>query len=355
MQKHIKGSKMSKSRLSFAKRIAIIIAIFVFAALIVLTSVFLGLYYAPGDATSFRTVGYVTAQAVSSLGGVDDLHYDGVSHIIYSSVIVDEGATKLFFDDHFDRNMSLLSDYRSAYPDKKIMLSLAGGGFCKRLRTPQSRAAVIAELKSVVGRYDIDGLDVNWEYPNRSTAGRAHCIHDAADLTAFMSELRQAFGGDFILSIALSGSITFMNDLQNRKLAKILDFVNVMTYDLGMINHCGYGETAFAMFNAYLNGYKKSQLNLGLPFYERCKQAEYDYLEYDELAALLEQGKIEMHIRKDSSYGIYNGHRLSFDTREQLMRKVRLVKERRYGGVFCWHLGYNFDGSLMREARELLN
>lgn len=59
--------------------------------------------------------------------------------------------------------------------------------------------------------------------------------------------------------------------------------------------------------------------------------------------------------KKDSSYGIYEGCRLSFDTREQLMRKVRLVKERRYGGVFCWHMGCNLDGSLMREAREILD
>lgn len=289
---------MSKSRASFAKRLTIILLLAAAVTPILLTAVFLGLYYSPGDATCFRTVGYVTAESLAALNDVEQLRYDGLTHIIYAFANLNDEGDVLSVNEDFDRSMTLLSDYRKIHPNIKIMLSLAGDGFCKNMRMAHSRAAVIAELECIVAQYGLDGLDVDWEYPKRSTLGRAHCSHDAADLTAFMSELRQTFGNDFILSIAMSGSITFMNDLQNRKLAEILDFVNVMTYDLGIRDHCGYTETAFAMFNGYLNGYKKSQLNLGLPFYERCKQADHDYMGYDDLAALIEQGKIEMHVKK---------------------------------------------------------
>lgn len=346
---------MSKSRVSNAKRLAIGLALAAAIAVIVLASVFLGLYYVPGDADSFRTVGYVTGEALATLNDVSQLKYDGLTHIIYAFANVNDEGSPFSVSEYFDKGMSLLVEYKKARPDLKLMLSVAGDGFCKNMRTSSSRAEVIAQLSRVVEHYGLDGLDVDWEYPNRSTMGRAHCSHDAADLTAFMSDLRREFGENFILSMAISGSIIFMNELQNRKLAATVDFVNVMTYDLGIRNHCGYGETAFAMFNAYLGGYKKSQLNLGLPLYERCSQAEYDYIEYDRLTQLIEQGKIEMHVKKDSSYGVFEGHRLSFDTREQLMRKVELVKTRRYGGVFCWHMGCNLDGSLMREARGILD
>ena len=336
------------------KKIALICVAAALVAGVILGSVFLGLYFAHEPISEYRNVGYIMASTVNNAADVEDLPLHDLTHIIFGFVCINDGSAEPTISEADDRALAALHTYASAHPSVKLMISLNGNGFCYVSRTAERRKAYIQNLKPLVEKYGISGIDADWEYPKRNTNGYRHCIHDGQDYAALMEDIRAEFGKDFALSIALCGSVTFMNDINNRRMAKTLDFVNVMTYDLGLTNHCGYTETASSMFNAYLAGYKKSQLDLGLPFYERCKDKEYDYKEFDELMSMIENGEIEVKKTYEYCYAKYQGHRLSFDTREYLMRKVRLVKKRGYGGVFCWHLGCNADGSLMREARQIL-
>ena len=336
------------------KKTVVICVVCLLAAGIILCSVFLGLYFAHDEVESYRSAGYIMTSTVNGARDAEELPLSDLTHIIFGFVCVNDNSVIPTISEADEKALSTLRDYKVAHPSVKLMISLNGNGFCYVSRTPQRRRELAENLKPIIQNYDIDGIDVDWEYPMRNTNGYKHCVHDAADYAALMETFRETYGADFELSIALSGSVTFMNDLNNRRMAKTLDFVNVMTYDLGLRNHCGYTEPASSMFNAYLAGYKKSQLNLGLPFYERCNDKEYDYKEFDELTAMIERGEIFYKSTYEYGYADYQGHRLSFDSREYLMRKVELVKRRGYGGVFCWHLGANMDGSLMREARRIL-
>ena len=341
--------------MSKGKKIFVICFAAIFGGGAILCALFLGLYFAHDPVDSYRSVGYILASTVNGADSVDSLPLADLTHIIFGFVSVNDESVVPTITEEDASALERLSGYVKAHPSVKLMVSLNGNGFCYVCRTAQRRRDFVQNLKPIVEKYGITGVDVDWEYPRRNTNGYKHCAHDPADYAALMEALREEFGGDFALSVALSGSVTFMNDLNNRRMAKTLDFVNVMTYDLGLTNHCGYTETATAMFNAYLAGYRKEQLNLGLPFYERCKDKEFDYIEFDELTEMIARGDIEVKKTREYCYAKYEGHRLSFDTREYLMRKVEIVKKRGYGGVFCWHIGCNMDGSLMREARHILD
>lgn len=334
------------------KKIIAIVLASVFGAGIIIMAVFVGLYFTHEPVEEYRTVGYILGRTVNDSENMDAVP-STLTHVLFAFASVNDDPVPRLTEDDAKALEKLSAYMRENMPSAKLMLSINGTGMCNATRTSAKRAQLIAGLAELKEQYDLDGFDVDWEYPNRPS--NKHCIHDASDYAALLEDMREAFGKDTLLSIAMCGSITYMNDLNRARMAKTLDFVNVMTYDLSLRNHCKLSDTAMSMFNASLAGFKKSQLNLGLPFYERCKDADYDYKEYDELMQMIEDGEIKLQVKDDFCFANYEGHRLSFDDRDHLMKKVELVKKRGYGGVFCWHLGCNMDGSLMREAHDILS
>ncbi len=333
---------------AFAISMAVLLII-----LVILTGVFTGLYFEYEPVESYRIVGYAMHDIV---GHFDEIHMENYTHIIYGFVDLSANETEPKIDERSENALAATAQYIKDHNlSTKLMVSLGGGGISKFTRTEESRSIVVEYMRKLIDKYDLKGIDVDWEYPMRATGGNEYSMKDPKNYLALMTDFRTAFGKDIELSIALCGSITFMNDVLNAKMAKVLDFVNVMTYDMGLRDQCTFTETTASMYNAFLGGYKKSQLNFGLPFYSRCPDQGYDYFSYDQLVEMTENGTIKPVSSKNKTYALLDGHRLSFDTHDNLMRKVRHVKERGYGGVFCWYVNYNLDGSLMREANEILN
>lgn len=325
---------------------------------VVLTAVFVGLYFCHKPVESYRVVTYMDSNQANRL---EQRQLDKYTHIIYGWIDLTEDGPGLSegFEEGLQTTRRFLDDNNI---DAKLMLVMGGRGFCKYTRTAENRKIVVDFIRPFVEKYNIKGLDMDWEYPGRHTRdGQQICIHDARDYLSMAQTFRDEFQDieGFTLSIAMSGSITYQNDLPMRKFAKVLDFVNVMTYDLSIPNHCSYIDTKASMFNAYLGGFPREKLNMGLPLYSRSKSEKHEdegnYMSYDTITEMIAKGEIVVKGNKNYSYAIYKGYKMYFDTYDQIMRKVRHVKERGYGGVFSWYSEYNLDGSVMADANAILN
>ena len=338
----------------FNKKAFIISVAVLVAVIVILGTVFTTLYFIkePMPEEGMRSVAYITA------GNCNDeditlLDFNKTTHVIYGFSYIDANTHLPFIREDDKAGLEKLSSHlRQNYPSVKFMLSIGGGeggGFCEATNTYERREAFIKELDVLCNEYDFDGIDVDWEYPGfKYLPNNRYCSTCKSDHASLMEQMREYFKDAKILSIAMSGSITLMNDLKNLRLRKVLDFVNVMTYDLSPRNHSTYSDTASAMYNAYLAGYDKRQLNLGLPFYARySKEPEYDFMEFDTIQDLIAQGKAKFVQKSNFSYAIYDGRRLSIDTELQIEKKVKLAVDRGYGGVFCWNIGCDFNGTLM--------
>ncbi len=355
---------MSKSKAKFNKKAFAIAMISLFAAFIVISSVFLGLYLAkePPLDEGMRSIQYVMANTIADATDLNELDFSTSTHIIYAFIYVDKDTLLPHVSEADRENLSRLSAHlRSNYPNVKFMLSIASGGgnregFCEATRTQERRDAFVKELAKIDEEFGFDGFDVDWEYPGFKYGNITYCNHCGDDHAALMETMRKQFEDKKILSAAVSGSVVLLHHLKNMRLAKVLDFANIMCYDLGEKNHAAFSAVGSAMFNAYLVGYHKRQLNLGLPFYGRYndENGEVVYYDYDVYKALEKEGKLKIVSRNDYSYAMIDGHRLSLDSDEQLFKKARYAVERGYGGVFCWHMGCNLDGSLMREIYKIL-
>jgi len=165
----------------------------------------------------------------------------------------------------------------------KAVLSVGGwgaGGFSPAVKTPESREIFASTLMDIVNEFGFDGIDMDWEYPGDDMAGIEASPDDRVNYTFFMELLREKLGPDKILSMAAGGMQSAIDNLELDKLMKVMNFVNLMTYDMCPWDRVNYhtalyksdvnnnaGDTVAGMYEKA--GVKRSELVLGAAFYAR--------------------------------------------------------------------------------------
>ncbi len=139
-------------------------------------------------------------------------------------------------------NFAALTALRKENPHLTILVSVGGwtwsGGFSDAALTPASRAPFIDSVAAFITRYDLDGLDVDWEYPGMSGAGNTFRPEDKQTYTLLLKELRHRFDTlagtlhhPLYLTIAAGASKEFLEHTEMSEVAKYVDTVNLMAYD----------------------------------------------------------------------------------------------------------------------------
>ncbi len=338
------------------KRIIIIIACILLIAALVLTAAFLGiLFYKPLLDEPVRVIAYFTSGSANI--NLDTYDFAHITHLIYAFAHIDGTSLKVYIEN--EDGLRRLSHYlKSSFPQVKLMLSIAtsavNDGMCVATHTPTSRANIVTQCRKLMDEYDLVGFDIDWEYPTYSVNDAQRCRNCASDHASLLEDMRHGLPEGTVLSFAGAGAKAIADGYENIRLKKVVNFVNVMLYDMGMKRHSSLSDSRSVMFHYQLAGYGKNQLNWGLPFYGRCENSECDYLTYAQIEELIETGQAKLIQKKDYSHAVYNGNLISFYTKTQIMRKAKYVEKYGYGGVFCWHLSCDKDNELMTALWQIL-
>lgn len=132
-------------------------------------------------------------------------------------------------------NLHLLPTFRSWNPNIKIVLSVGGwgaGGFSEMAMTAAGRDSFAASCLQVVEQHGLDGIDIDWEYPCNDQAGIGADPADKENFTLLLQALRDHLGPRRIVSIAAGAGEYFVRDTQMDRVAQIVDYVQLMTYDM---------------------------------------------------------------------------------------------------------------------------
>ena len=114
--------------------------------------------------------------------------------------------------------------------------------FSSNVASAENRTAFVQTVTDLVTNYSLDGLDFDWEYPNKDGVGcNVRSTSDSANFLSFLQELRQhpvAAPGKLVLSAATS-IVPFAGDdatgtpMTNvSAFADVLDWIEVMNYDV---------------------------------------------------------------------------------------------------------------------------
>jgi chitinase len=102
----------------------------------------------------------------------------------------------------------------------------------------RSRRRFIDSVVMFIRRHELDGLDVDWEYPAQVGAGNRFRREDKRNYTLLFQELRKRLDKEekrldrhLFLTAATGASGTLLEHTEMGKVQKYLDTVNLMAYD----------------------------------------------------------------------------------------------------------------------------
>jgi chitinase len=160
-----------------------------------------------------------------------------LTHIIYSFTNVIDGEMKFRNEEAAGPKIEALVKQKERNSDLKVMIACGGwgaDGFSDMALTEESRTKFINSAAEFIKKYQLDGMDMDWEYPGISGAGTMARSEDTQNFTALMKGLREmldTFDSPKVLTFASAGWKRYYDFVDMDEVMKYADYTNVMTYD----------------------------------------------------------------------------------------------------------------------------
>ncbi|MBD2753260.1 glycoside hydrolase family 18 protein [Spirosoma validum] len=310
----------------------------------------------------------------------DKIAAEKLTHINYAFVDIKNNRAWLHNLATDSTNFRKLNNLKLRNPDLKILISIGGWAwsenFSDAVLSDTSRVAFAASAVDIVREYQLDGIDIDWEYPGMKGEDNVFRPEDKENFTLMFKALReqlntlkQQTGKNYYVTTALPGFEKIFTHTDMAQAQQYLDYINVMSYD-----HFTGGPLAGHHTNLYASGkvdneqsgdravklYKEAgvpadKLVLGIAFYGRAWQLQNDDPKtLPRSIVKVERGGGYTFIkdslltnpayernwdRKAKAPYLYNASLkrfVSYDDEQSVKEKCRYVKKKGLAGVMFW-------------------
>ncbi|GAB2571050.1 glycoside hydrolase family 18 protein [Gracilibacillus alcaliphilus] len=183
-----------------------------------------------------KIIGYVGDSDLPNLREEDALKLTHIN-IAFGHVKNDEISI-----DHL-KHLHQLEKIKAFNPKLTILLSVGGwsaGGFSEAASTAAGRQKMAESAVRIVREYkELDGIDLDWEYPCYGEAGIESSPDDKENFTYLLKQiweeldaLQQETGKYALLTIATGADQYYIDGTEMDKIEQYLDYVQLMTYDM---------------------------------------------------------------------------------------------------------------------------
>jgi GH18 family chitinase len=211
--------------------------------------------------------------------------------------------------------------------DVKVLIAVGGWGWDKEFETlaadPAIREKLARRVAEFCATYQLDGVDIDWEYPN---AG-ASAAHFAALAIAF----RSALPAGALVTAAVLADATDAEGISTDAVGH-LDFINLMAYDGPRTDHSSFAMAERSIATWLARGIEPEKLVLGVPFYARPGGAIYRTLLANDPATA------------SGDRILFKGVEQNYNGPATIRRKTELALQLA-GGIMIWELSQDARGS----------
>ena len=196
----------------------------------------------PGEPKKNKPVIIAYVGGFRGLADIDSLNPKKLSHINYAFVDVKDNRAWLHNLATDTINFSMLNALKKQNKDLKILISLGGWTWSKNFSdavlTDTSTHAFAYSCIDIVAKYGLDGVDIDWEYPDLIGDNNKFRPEDKQGYTLLFKELRQGLDSlkkitrkTYLVTTAVGGSQDFIDHTEMDKVQQYTDFINLMAYD----------------------------------------------------------------------------------------------------------------------------
>lgn len=227
----------------------------------------------------FKVVAYYSGDLFNE--PVEKLQTDKLTHIMYSFVIPKVDGTL-----HDLKNSRQLEELvAKAHKDgAEVFISLGGWSyegnalepvFKELASTEEKRSVFIKNICDMVDEYDLDGVELDWEHPNKSTAEIYEKLvlemSDALNLKG--KELTAALNGSWYEDWAAEDTSVITEKALER-----FSFINVMAYDMNNAEHSPIWFFENSITYWLNRGLPPEKIVMGIPLYAKPSWKQYRHL-----------------------------------------------------------------------------
>jgi len=259
---------------------------------------------------------------------VDSIPYGQLTHINYSFLTPKSDGTFNPINNAWKLQQIIAT---ARQHNVRVSIAVGGWGWDKQFEelaaNPESRSAFVKNLAGFVHEYQLDGADIDWEYPN---AGQP-----SQNFLALIRELRAAMPYKLLTTAVVSYGDDNGIGIPTESFDS-LDFVNVMTY--GGPDHGTMEQFKDGLEYWSVRGLPKEKIVMGMPFYSHVKESSAEGITY---AKLVQNDPTAAQVDEFDYYGmtqIYNGI-------PTIQAKTNIAMQQA-SGVMFWALDHDTQGEL---------
>ena len=336
----------------------------------------------------YKIVAYVAGWGNIDLAEID---HSKLTHINYAFANINKGKAVMELDVD-SANLATLVSFRETNKDLKILLSVGGWAwsdwFSDVALTVSSREIFAESIIELIKMHDLDGVDMDWEYPGQRAEDNVFRPVDRDNFTLMLKELREKLDklgeetGDrqYLLTIASGSDQNYFNHTNLGEAHRYLDFINVMTYDFynGWISQTGHhanlfpsedekfgGNSVIQTVERHLTaGVPHGKLILGIPFYGRIWEGVHAtanglyqpagtggmIIPYNKIVRLDTNNWVSLWDQSASAPYLWNPESqvfISYETPGSIGLKVDYIKDYGLGGAMFWEYSNDHEQQLL--------
>ena len=247
-------------------------------------------------------------------------------------------------------------------PDLKIMLSIGGwgaGNFSEMAADDTNRKNFCKNCLAAVEEFGLAGIDLDWEYPTSSSGGISSSPNDTKNFTLLVKELREVLGEDRLLTMASSSSAKYVDF---KSAIQYMDFVNIMTYDMGDPPKHNAALYPSSMSSRSCQesvrfhrekGVPLNKIVLGMPFYGHGNESDVpESVDFRDLKKYLEKFTEKWDDTAKVPYLVNSDGKmvLTFDNEKSIGLKADFVKAQKLRGAMYWNIEADDDNWTLSKA-----
>ncbi|NER12844.1 hypothetical protein GWK08_05290 [Leptobacterium flavescens] len=187
----------------------------------------------------YKIIGYVAGGRLDA--NPQSVDAKKLTHINYAFADIRDGKVSEIAESDA-KNLKYLNSLKADNSKLKILISVGGwtlsGGFSDAALTPESREIFANSCLDYLKRHQLDGIDLDWEYPGQVGAGNTFREEDKENFTTVLGLLREKLDSlgkkdkqHYLLTIATGANQAYIDHVEMDKIHAYLDFINIMTYD----------------------------------------------------------------------------------------------------------------------------
>ena len=291
------------------------------------------------------------------------------THLVYAHAGFNEACDGLVIPNL--AKLKQLTGLKKENPELKVEISVASSrrdGFSEMAADKKKRKAFAASVRAVLDSLDLDGVNLDWEFPGTENGGHTATPADSRNYVKVVKDIRKAIGKKKEISFY---SFNTGDYIDFKGMVPYVDHVYVSGYNLSVPQE---GKPAWHQSPLYPSaklgqwsvsgaverhlglGVPREKLLIGIPFYGRGKSPFPSYVACSAFAKYSDglqqlwddEAKAPYYADKDGNLV------LGYDDQRSIAAKIDFIRENGLPGLFVWNYDTDYADHRLGRAIERL-